>query len=57
MNPPKDTHFLQDDENQLTFLLDSPLPQRSSTRAEVTEQVLHLRRAVRQAVPSVDERQ
>jgi len=42
MNPPKDNQLLQDDEYQLTFLMDSPLPLRSSTRAEVAEHVLHL---------------
>jgi len=53
MNPPKDAQLMQDDEYQLTFLLDSPLPVRSSTQVEVAEHVLHLQ----QVVPPSDERQ
>jgi hypothetical protein len=42
MNPPKDTELMQDDEYQLTFLLDRPLPPRPQTWPEVAEHVLHL---------------
>jgi hypothetical protein len=52
MNPSKNTEFLQDEEYQLTFLLDAPPlrtePGRSPVGAEVAEHVLHL--------PPADER-
>jgi hypothetical protein len=46
MNPPKDNQFMQDDEYQLTFLLDAPFRQAvtggSQVGTEVAEHVLHL---------------
>lgn len=52
MNPPKDNQPRTDDEYQLTFLLDAPLPSRSQVGTEVAEHVLHLR----QSAPPADAR-